>query len=110
MEARGMIAVARGEHVIFGTGPVGVALARVLQQTSRSVLAVPVNEYGSDPFNTTVMRGDPTDFKFALRACAGADVIYTCLNGPADEWGTEFPPIIENVINVAEAVGARLVH
>lgn len=105
-----MIAVARGRHVIFGTGPVGVALARVLEQSGRTVVSIPTNEYGSDPPNSTVMRGDPTDFEFALRACVGAEVIYTCLNGPPDEWKTLFPPVIDNVIKVAEATGAKLVH
>jgi nucleoside-diphosphate-sugar epimerase len=110
MEASGMIAVAKGRHVIFGTGPVGAALAHALQDSGRTVISIPVNEYGSDPTNTTIMRGDPTDFEFALRACDGAEVIYTCLNGPADEWHDQFPQIIDNVINVAAATGARLVH
>ncbi len=39
-----MIAVARGRHVIFGTGPVGAVLARALHATGRTVVAVPVNE------------------------------------------------------------------
>lgn len=105
-----MIAVARGRHVIFGTGPVGVALARALERSGRSVIAIPVNEYGSDPVNTTVMRGDPTDFEFALRACTGAEVIYTCLNGPVNEWSDLFPPVIDNVIKIAEITASKLVH
>jgi nucleoside-diphosphate-sugar epimerase len=88
----------------------GAALARALQESGRTVLSVPVNEYGSDPVNTTVMRGDPTDFEFALRACDGAEVIYTCLNGPAKDWKAQFPPVIDNLIKVAEATGAKLVH
>jgi nucleoside-diphosphate-sugar epimerase len=110
MEASGMIAVARGRHVIFGTGPVGVALAHALERTGKSVIVIPVNEYGSDPFDVSVMRGDPTDFEFALRACSGAEVIYTCLNGPANEWNSTFPPVLDNVIKVAEVTGAKLVH
>lgn len=105
-----MIAVARGKHVIFGTGPVGVALARVLEESGRNVVSVPVNEYGSDPTGSAVLRGDPTDYEFGLRACAGAEVIYTCLNGPPDEWEAEFPPVIDNLVRVAEATGAKLVH
>jgi nucleoside-diphosphate-sugar epimerase len=110
MEVSGMIAVARGRHVIFGTGPVGAALAHALQQSGRTVISIPVNEYGSDPVGITVMRGDPTDFEFALRACDGAEVIYTCLNGPANVWKSQFPPIIDNVIKVAEATGSKFVH
>lgn len=105
-----MIAVARGRHVIFGTGPVGVALAHALQESGRTVISVPVNEYGSDPYGIDVMRGDPTDFEFALRACAGAEAIYSCLNGPVDEWKSQFPPVVDNLIKVAEATGAKLVH
>ena len=105
-----MIAVARGRHVVFGTGPVGAALARALHDTGRTVVAIPVNEYGSDPLKATIMRGDPTDFDFAIRACAGAEVIYLCLNGPTNTWGTLFPPVVDNAINVAAAVGAKLVH
>ncbi len=110
MEASGMIAVARGRHVIFGTGPVGAALAHVLEQSGRTVISIPVNEYGSDPIGTTVLRDDPTDFEFARRVCEGAEVIYSCLNGPPKEWKFLFPPVIDNIIKVAEATGARLVH
>ena len=105
-----MIAVARGRHVVFGTGPVGAVLARVLHETGRTVVSVPVNEYGSDPIQATVMRGDAADFEFARRACEGAEAIYLCLNGPADEWEAQFPPVVDNAIEVAAAVGARLVH
>jgi len=105
-----MIAVARGRHVVFGTGPVGAALARALESTGRPVIAVPVNEYGSDPMDVVVMRGDPTAYEFALRVCDGAKVIYSCLNGPANEWKSMFPPVVDNLIKVAEATGAKLVH
>lgn len=105
-----MIAVARGRHVIFGTGPVGVALARALEQSGRTVVSVPVNEYGSDPFGIAVMRGDATDFEFAMRACQGASVIYSCLNGPVKEWDSQFPPVVDNLIRIASETGAKLVH
>ena len=105
-----MIAVARGRHVIFGTGPVGVALAHALEASGRTVISIPTNEYGSDPYGIDVMRGDPTDFEFALRACSGAEAIYSCLNGPVNEWKSQFPPIVDNLIEVAEATGAKLVH
>lgn len=105
-----MIAVARGRHVIFGTGPVGSALARALQESGRTVVAIPVNEYGSDPFDTPIARGNPTDFDMVLRLCEGAEAIYLCLNGPADEWADQFPPIVDNIIEVASLVGARLVY
>ncbi|MDA1278839.1 MAG: NAD-dependent epimerase/dehydratase family protein [Chloroflexi bacterium] len=104
-----MIVVARGRHVVFGTGPVGVALARLLRGTGRSVVAVPVNEYGSDPVDTDVVRGDPTDYEFVSRICEGAEVVYLCLNGPPAEWHLQFPPVVDNVIKVTAAVGTRLI-
>jgi nucleoside-diphosphate-sugar epimerase len=108
-----MVAVApvtRQKHVIIGTGPVGAALARVLREAGRSVVAVPANEYGSDPLEATVIRGDATDFEFAVGVCEGAEIIYLCLTGPPGEWATDFPPVVENLIEVASVVGARLVH
>jgi hypothetical protein len=61
----------------------GQRWARALQDSGRTVVPILINEYGYDRFNTTLMRGDPTDFE--RRACEGADVIYACLSGPADE-------------------------
>ena len=105
-----MIAVARGRHVIFGTGPVGAALVHALEQSGRSVISVPVNEYGSDPYGIAIMRGDPTDIEFVLRACSGAEVIYSCLNGPSNEWKSIFPPVVDTLIEAARTTGARLVN
>lgn len=58
-----MIAVARGRYVIFVTGPVGAALAHVLEKSGRSMISVPVNEYGSDSYGVAIMRGDQTDLR-----------------------------------------------
>ncbi len=40
----------------------GPRWARALQDSGRTVVSILINEYGSDRFNTTLMRGDPTDF------------------------------------------------
>ncbi len=42
--------------------------------------------------------------------CEGAETVYLCLNGPASEWKTLFPPVVDNVIKVVAALGVRLVH
>ncbi len=37
----------------------GPRWARALQDSGRTVVSILINEYGSDRFNTTLMRGDP---------------------------------------------------
>jgi len=110
MEATGMIAVARGRHVIFGTGPVVAALAHAMEQSVRSVISIPVNEYGSDPYGIAIMRGDRTDLEFARKACSGAEAIYSCLNGPINDWKSTYESIVDTLIESARTTFAKLVH
>jgi len=71
-----LIAVARNKQVVFGTGPVGSSVARLLQSAGYEVLAIPTSEYGSDPQGVQIYRGDPTDFEFVLTACTDASAIF----------------------------------
>ena len=82
---RGMIAVARGRHAIFGTGSVGTALARALQESGRTVVSIPVNKYGSDPVNTTIMRGESDRFRVRLAYLRWPRSHLHIFNGPAKD-------------------------
>ena len=105
-----MIAVARNKQVVFGTGPVGSSVARLLQSAGHEVLAIPTSEYGSDPKGVKVYHGDPADFEFVLTACADASAIFLCLNGPPSQWAEMYPPVVDNAIRVAASTGAKLIH
>jgi nucleoside-diphosphate-sugar epimerase len=96
-------------HVVFGTGQIGRLVASRLVSLGADV--TPVNRSGRGAIDgTRVVAGDAADPMFTTRVCAGADVVYFCLNPPRyDTWAQEFPPLQRGVLAGAEAAGARLV-
>jgi nucleoside-diphosphate-sugar epimerase len=97
-------------HVIFGTGPVGMAVMDALIQRGRRRVRM-VNRSGRArvPEGVEVVRGDATDEAFAREASEGASVVYFALNPPYDKWPELFPPLQAGVIEGAASAGAKLV-
>ena len=96
-------------HVIFGTGPVGLALVDQLVERGHQVRVV--NRSGTAPVPAQVeqMAGDAADPDFALDAASGAGVVYQVLNPPYHRWPEEFPPLQRGVMSAAQVAGARFV-
>ena len=96
------------KHVVFGTGPVGSALARELSGRGEQVVAV--NRSGrADVGGATVLAGDANDADFVRLVADGSAVVYQCLNPPYTKWPDLFPPLQRNLIDAAKAAGAKLV-
>jgi nucleoside-diphosphate-sugar epimerase len=96
-------------HVVFGTGQVGQPLVEQLVARGHDVLAVNRSGRGGFP-GAQVVGGDATDHAFTTATCAGADVVYFCLNAANyTRWHEEFPPLQAGVLAGAAAAGARLV-
>ena len=95
--------------VVFGDGQVGHPLVEQLVIQGHDVVAV--NRNGEGAFaGARVVGGDATDPSFTTSVCAGADVVYFCLNAMNYErWTEEFPPLQRGVLDGATASGARLV-
>jgi nucleoside-diphosphate-sugar epimerase len=95
--------------VIFGFGQVGQALARELTARGRSVRVI--SRSGKGPLLNGVdhVVGDATSPAFCRAVCAGAEVVYFCLNAPYDRWAEELPPLQEAVLAGAEASSSKLV-
>ena len=96
-------------HVVFGTGQIGRAVVSQLTSQGRQVLAV--NRSGRGDLPGAEVRGaDAGDPSATSELCAGADVVYFCLNAQHyDRWSEEFPPLQRGVLAGAERAGARLV-
>ena len=96
-------------HVVFGTGPAGVAVAEELLRRGATVRTV--NRSGRPALAAVdTVGGDATDPAFTVAAAAGATAVYFCLNAPHyDRWAEEFPPLQRAVLAAATAAGARLV-
>lgn len=96
-------------HVVFGTGQVGRLVVGRLVNDGVDVVAV--NRDGKGSIDSAVLvGGDATDPGFTTAVCAGADVVYFCLNAAGyDRWAQEFPPLQRAVVAGSQAAGARLV-
>ena len=97
-----------GRHVVVGVGQVGRHVVAHLVATGADVVAV--SRSGRAVAGARAIAGDATDPAFTAAACAGADVVYCCLNA-ADyrRWPEQFPPLQRGVLAGAAAAGARLV-
>jgi nucleoside-diphosphate-sugar epimerase len=96
-------------HVVFGTGPIGLAVIDVLDEGGQPIRAVNRSGRADVPEGVEVVGGDASDPEFATGVARGATVVYQCLNPPYDKWPELFPPLQRAVVAAAGAAGARLV-
>lgn len=98
------------DNVVFGTGPLGLAVARRLAASARRVRLVNRSGKAHAPYEAEVVAADVTDPMAARRVCAGAAVVFHCASGPYGRWAKTLPPIMNGIIEGAAAAGARLVY
>ncbi|HEY4871190.1 MAG TPA: NAD-dependent epimerase/dehydratase family protein [Candidatus Dormibacteraeota bacterium] len=98
------------ENVVFGTGPLGLAVARQLMSSGLRVRLVNRSGKVDAPKGVEVVAADVTDPVVAGRVCDGAAVVFHCASGPYGRWTQTLPPIMNGIIEGAAAAGARLVY
>jgi nucleoside-diphosphate-sugar epimerase len=96
-------------HVVLGAGPLGLAVARHLASRGDRVRAAVRSERAHLPEGVEVIGADLAVEAEAKRACAGATVVYHCVNPPYAKWPEMHPPLMNAIIEGAAAAGARLV-
>ena len=98
-------------HVVFGTGPLGLAVMRELRR--RGKLVRMVNRSSRVRFEkdlqTQVGGIDAADPAQAREACEGAAVVYHCIGLPYPRWA-EFPSIAAGIVEGAAHAQAKLVY
>jgi nucleoside-diphosphate-sugar epimerase len=98
-------------HVVFGTGPLGLAVMRELRRRGKHVRMV--NRSGRARFEkdmqTEVGGIDAADPGRTREVCAGAAAVYHCIGLPYPRW-TEFPAIAAGIVAGAASAGAKLVY
>jgi nucleoside-diphosphate-sugar epimerase len=97
------------EHVVFGTGAIGLATYDALRRRGESVRLVNRSGHARVADDVDVVVGDATDPAFTTGVARGARVVYQTLNPPYHEWTAQFPALQAGVLAAAEANGARLV-
>lgn len=96
-------------QVIFGAGPVGLAVAEALTAGGQRVRLVHRSGNAAAPDGVEVLAGDASDPADTRRLCQGASVVYNCTNPPYHQWPEKFPALQQGVLQGAAAAGARLV-
>jgi nucleoside-diphosphate-sugar epimerase len=96
-------------HVVFGTGPLGRAVARELFAAGKRVRIVNRSGEADVPAGIEVIRGDSSSVKTTTMACANAAVVYQCAAPPYHEWVEKFPALQAAIIEGAATAGAKLV-
>jgi nucleoside-diphosphate-sugar epimerase len=98
-------------HVVLGTGPLGMAVMQELRSRGKHVRLVNRSGKADVPKDKPieVVKGDVSDFAKTCEVCQGATVIYNCINAPYTQWPETFPPLMDGIIEVVAATGAKLV-
>ena len=98
-------------HVIFGTGPVGQAVARELVKRGKAVKMI--NRSGQMPEgvpdSVSVIAGDVSDVNVAKQLAQGATHVYQCTNPPYDKWPELFPALQASTLEAAAGAGAKYI-
>jgi nucleoside-diphosphate-sugar epimerase len=98
-------------HVIFGSGPLGQAVMKVLVQRGKQVRLV--NRSGKAPQNgysgVQAMAGDAYNPDFTRQACQGAAVVYQCAQPQYHEWAENFPRMQGCILEGAASAGAKFI-
>ena len=98
-------------HVVFGTGPLGLAVMRELRRHGKPVRMI--NRSSRVRFEkdlqTEVGGIDAADPSQTREACEGATAVYHCIGLPYPRW-MEFPSIAAGIVAGAASAGAKLVY
>ena len=98
-------------HVVLGaTGGAGGALVSELAGRGHRVRAVSRKPTADLPEGVEQLAADAADPAQTRPACAGATVVYHCVQPPYQRWAAEFPPLTQSIADAAAAAGARLVY
>ncbi|WNR44517.1 NAD-dependent epimerase/dehydratase family protein [Paenibacillus roseipurpureus] len=98
-------------NVIFGTGPLGMAVMRELKRRGVERIRM-VNRSGrlSEEAAVEVARGDASQLAETVELCKDAAVVYHCAHPGYTNWPTQFPGLTRGIMAGAAAAGAKLIY
>ncbi len=97
-------------HVIFGTGPLGRAVAEELVKRGKTVLRV--NRSGKAEGlsqSVEVVAGDAYSPQFTCHITKGAEVVYQCAQPAYHQWTEKFPALQNSILESTAKNSAKLV-
>lgn len=96
-------------HVIFGTGPLGMAVMRELVRRGLPVRMVNRSGKATVPAQVAVAAGDAYNASSVAALTQDAAVVYQCAQPAYHTWVEQFPPLQAAIIEGVSRGGAKLV-
>lgn len=96
-------------HVIFGTGPLGMAVMRELASRGKHVRMANTRGQAEVPSGVEVVKGNAYSADFTTELTRGAAVVYQCAMPPYTEWLQKFPPMQAAILEGAARNKAKLI-
>lgn len=96
-------------HVVFGTGPLGIAVMQELVRKEKTVRMINHSGNAIVPPQVEVIGADAYDTANTARLCENAAVVYQCAQPAYSDWPEKFPALQSSILEGAAANGARLV-
>ena len=82
------------KQVVFGTGPLGLAvMGALVDEGYTDVTAVNRSGKAEVPAGVKVIAGDAYSAEFTRQVCQDAAVVYMCAQPAYTEWPQKFPPL-----------------
>ena len=97
------------QHVIFGTGPLGMAVMHDLVHQGKKVRMVNTRGQADVPASVEVVKGDAYSVESVQALTGGAQVVYQCAQPGYTEWPQKFPALQDSILEGTARSGARLV-
>ncbi len=97
------------QHVIFGTGPLGMAIMDALVADGQRVRMVNRSGKAAVPNEVEVIAGDAYDPAKVKTLVQDADVVYQCAQPAYTQWPEKFPPMQASIIEGVAPSNAVLV-
>jgi nucleoside-diphosphate-sugar epimerase len=96
-------------HVVFGTGPLGMAVIRELHQQGIPVRVVNRSGLADLPAGVEIRAADAYHAEEARNAAQGASVVYQCAQPAYHEWEAFFPSLQVSILDAAAYHGAKFI-
>ncbi len=97
-------------NIVFGTGPLGYAVAEELLAKGQSVKLVNRSGEGDIPEGATIVKADVTNTELTREVCKNVRTVFHCAMPPYTQWPELFPAITYGIINGAISAEANLVY
>jgi nucleoside-diphosphate-sugar epimerase len=95
--------------VVVGAGATGSGVAVQLAEGGHEAVVVSRSGSGPRADGVRLVAVDAADRAALATLSAGAQAIFNCANPPYHRWPTDWPPIADALLDVAEGTGATLV-